>query len=172
MFLLYMVAKHPTAQQKILGDDKAFIRSCSLETFRLLPTAYLLARVISEDLELSGYDVKAGSIVICHTGTACRDEKNFKHATEFKPERWLGEEKPETLSNSTYLVVPFGSGRRICPGKRLMEHILPLFLEEIVKNFEVEVCHSLELQFEFLLSSKGPVSMCFKDREPNFSCDY
>lgn len=165
MFLLYMVAKHPTTQAKILSDETdTFIRCCTLETFRVLPTAYLLARVTSEDLELSGFDVKTGSVVLCHTGTACRDENNFKDATEFKPERWLGEERANTLANSTYLVIPFGAGRRICPGKRLMEHILPVFLKEIIKHFEVETVHPLELQFEFLLSAKSPVSMCFKDR--------
>lgn len=165
MFLLYLVAKHSTAQEKILDNDsKAFIRACTLETFRTLPTAYLLARVTSEDLELSGHCVKAGSVVLCHNGIACRDENNFKNATEFKPQRWLDEERNETLKNSTYLVAPFGVGRRICPGKRLMEQILPIFLEEIVKNFKVETLHPLELQFEFLLSAKRPVSMGFNDR--------
>lgn len=165
MFLLYMVVEHSKAQEKILDhDSKTFIRACTLETFRILPTAYLLARVTSEDLELSGHLVKAGSVVLCHNGIACRDENNFKNATEFKPERWLGEERSETLKSSTYLVVPFGTGRRICPGKRLMEQILPIFLEEIVKNFKVETLHPLELQFEFLLSAKRPVSIAFKDR--------
>lgn len=165
MFLLYMVAAHPTAQEKIIADEsKTFIRACTLEAFRVLPTAYLLARVTSEDLELSGYTIKAGNVVICHTGTACRNEKYFKNATEFQPERWLGEERNETLKNSTYLVVPFGTGKRICPGKRLIEHILPIFLEEIVNNFELKALHPLELQFEFLLSSKGAVSMSFSDR--------
>lgn len=160
-----MVAKHPTAQKTILKDEsKSFLRACILETFRVLPTAYLIARVTSEDLELSGYHVKAGSVVLCHTGTACKNEMYFKNSTEFVPERWLHEEKNETLRNSTYLVVPFGAGRRICPGKRLMEQILPIFLEEMVKHFEIETIHPLELQFEFLLSPKGPISMYFKDR--------
>lgn len=161
-----MVANSPTAQTNILNDNsKTFTKCCTLETFRVLPTAYLLARVTSEDLKLSGYEIKAGSVVLCHTGTACRDEKNFRNAKEFRPERWLGEERNETLSNSTYLVLPFGAGRRICPGKRLMEQVLPIFLEEIVNNFHIGVVDPLELQFEFLLSPKGKVSMSFTDRE-------
>ncbi|KAJ8934409.1 hypothetical protein NQ314_013450 [Rhamnusium bicolor] len=132
-----------------------------METFRLLPTANCLGRVTEEDLELSGYKVSAGSVLICHTGIACRDERNFRRANEFRPERWLNEEKSQTASNATFLVAPFGVGRRICPGKRFIEQVLPVILEYTIKNFDMQVVKPMELQFEFLLSPKGPTSCYF-----------
>ncbi|KAJ8952723.1 hypothetical protein NQ318_021041 [Aromia moschata] len=162
VFLLYLVAKHPGTQEKIIQDEtKAYLKACVMETFRILPTAPCLARVTEEDLELSGYRINAGSVVICHTAIACKDDKNFKQASEFRPERWLDEEKSETASNATFLLTPFGAGRRICPGKRFIEHILPKILEYTVKKFDVQVVNPMELQFEFLLSAKGPTAMIF-----------
>lgn len=135
-----------------------------METYRLLPTANCLARIAEQDLELSGYHIKTGSVLLCHSGIACQNEKVFRDATEFRPGRWLGEEKQETASNSTYLVSPFGVGRRICPGKRFIDHVLPIFLENVIKNFEISVQKPLELQFEFLLAPAGHTSMTFVDR--------
>ncbi|XP_057668183.1 ecdysone 20-monooxygenase [Diorhabda carinulata] len=165
VFLLYLVAKHPGTQEKILEDSSgAYLKACVMESFRVLPTANCLARITEEDLELSGYKVKAGSVVICQTGVACRNEKYFPNASEFRPERWLKDQKNYTLNNSPFLVSPFGIGRRICPGKRFIEHVLPIIVENIVKNFEIEIVRPMELQFEFLLSPKGPTAMIFKDR--------
>ncbi|KAJ8921623.1 hypothetical protein NQ315_010532 [Exocentrus adspersus] len=165
VFLLYLVSKYPDVQKKILEDStKAYLKACIMETFRLLPTANCLARVTEEDLELSGYRVNAGSVVLCHTGIACRDERNFKDACKFYPERWLNEERSQTASSATFLVTPFGVGRRICPGKRFIEQVLPIILEHTIKNFEIQNVRPMELQFEFLLSPKGPTAMIFKNR--------
>lgn len=165
VFLLYLVAKQPGTQEKILEDPSGtYLKACVMEGFRVLPTANCLARVTEEDLELSGYKVKAGSVVICQTGIACKNEKYFENATEFRPERWLSDQNNHTLNNSPYLVSPFGTGRRICPGKRFIEHVLPIIIQNIVTNFEIEIVRPMELQFEFLLSPKGPTAMIFKDR--------
>ncbi|KAG5888518.1 hypothetical protein JTB14_009570 [Gonioctena quinquepunctata] len=165
VFLLYLIAKHPGTQEKILKDSsKTYLRACIMETFRIFPTANCLARVTEEDLELSGYKVNAGSVLICQTGIACKNEIYFTNAKEFRPERWLDKEKSQTSSNATFLVTPFGAGRRICPGKRFIEHVLPVIVENTLKTFVLEVSEPMELQFEFLLSPKGPTSMVFKDR--------
>ncbi|XP_018577799.1 ecdysone 20-monooxygenase [Anoplophora glabripennis] len=165
VFLLYLIAKHPETQEKILGDSsKTYLKACVTEMFRVLPTANCLARVTEEDLELSGYRINAGSVLLCHTGIACKDERNFKNATEFYPDRWLNEQRSQTSSNATFLVTPFGVGKRICPGKRFIEQVLPLILEHTIRRFELRTVKPMELQFEFLVSPKGPTSMIFKDR--------
>lgn len=163
MFLLYMLAEHLEVQDKIL-EEKSYLKACMTETFRLLPTASPLARITQDDLELSGYKLNAGSVLLCHTNIACRDEQNFKNPNAFRPERWLGEEKSQTANSATFLVTPFGVGKRICPGKRFIEHVLPVLLEQTIKKFEIRLVNPLELQFEFLLSPKGPTSFIMKDR--------
>jgi ecdysone 20-monooxygenase len=70
------------------------------------------------------------TVVICHTWLACLEEANFAAAHEFQPERWLHE--GEITRISPFLVVPFGCGRRICPGKRFVEQSLYLTLAKVI----------------------------------------
>lgn len=117
------------------------------------------------------------TVVLCHTWMACLEDTNFSRSREFLPERWLGE-KGRT---SSYLVAPFGCGRRMCPGKRFIEQELHVVLAkvscgiglsifnggslfQIVTEFQLEFDGELELQFEFLLAPKGPVNLRLIDR--------
>lgn len=66
--------------------------------------------------------------------------------------------------HSRLLVTPFGTGRRICPGKRFVEKGLQLIVARVVREFEIVAEDELELQFEYILAPKGPVSLSFHDR--------
>ncbi|KAL1138641.1 hypothetical protein AAG570_008704 [Ranatra chinensis] len=175
VFLFYLLAKNPRCQQKLYDEiinlapfgtpltsqtlrGAHYLRACMMEAFRVLPTAPCVARILETDMELSGYQLKPGSIVICHTWLACLQEKNFSNAMEFEPERWLVENK------SPFLVVPFGVGRRMCPGKRFVELELQVVLAQTVRQFEIEFNGELGLEFEFLLAPESPVNFRFKDR--------
>ncbi|KAK9879233.1 hypothetical protein WA026_004083 [Henosepilachna vigintioctopunctata] len=164
IFLFYLVAKHPKIQEKII-DDPYYAKASMMESFRLLPTATPLARILEQDMELACHHLKAGSVVLCHNAIACKSDKNFEHPDKFLPERWLGDNKHKTTSMATFLVTPFGAGKRICPGKRFIELVLPIFLQKVVNNFELTTEHILELENEFLLAPKGPVPMFLINRE-------
>ncbi|XP_050313330.1 ecdysone 20-monooxygenase [Anthonomus grandis grandis] len=165
LFLLYQVAMNPECQQKILDDStKAYLKACSTETYRLSPTVNSLARVIDTNLELGGYQIPAGSVILCHSALACQNEMYFKDAKKFRPERWLDEEKQKSASAAGYILTPFGYGKRICPGKRFIEQVLPVILDKMVQTFVINVDRPMELEFEFLLSPKGHTSMRFDDR--------
>ncbi|CAG9769645.1 unnamed protein product [Ceutorhynchus assimilis] len=165
LFLLYQVAMNPECQQKIIKDStKSYLKACSMETFRLSPTVNFLARITDADMEVAGYHLNAGSVILCHTALACKNDSNFKEAEKFKPERWLNEEKSQTSASAAFLVTPFGYGKRICPGKRFIEQVLPVILDKMVENFVISVEKPMEIEFEFLVSPKGNVSMNFTDR--------
>lgn len=168
VFLLQCVANQPQIQSKLVEELKStstsYLKACVNETFRYVPTANVLARISEQDLDLSGYRVSKGSVLLCHTGLACRNDNNFKDANEFKPERWLGDEKLATMASATHLVIPFGIGRRACPGKRFIEQVLPIILASTVQNFAMSAEKPLELQFEFLLAPKGPITLTVQDR--------
>lgn len=61
---------------------------------------------------------------------ASRKEANFKNANTFVPERWLDS---STADLGSSIVLPFGSGKRICPGKKFSE--LELTIIVIKVNF-------------------------------------
>ncbi|XP_035740287.1 ecdysone 20-monooxygenase-like isoform X1 [Vespa mandarinia] len=177
VFLFHMIGSNPEVQETLYEETctlaprgcdltvedlrKArYLRACINEAFRLVPTAPCIARILDEPIELDGYHLNAGTVVLLHTWIAGLDENNFKNASKCVPERWL---KP-MVPHSPLLVAPFGAGRRICPGKRFVELALQLILAKIVREFEIIVVDKLDLQFEFILAPKSPVSLGFRDR--------
>lgn len=63
---------------------------------------------------------------------ACNDESNFVNAKKFDPQRWMdAEDKPSKLDLGSSLVVPFGVGKRTCPGKRFVELELIALLSKV-----------------------------------------
>lgn len=72
------------------------------------------------------------SIVLCHTMIACNDESNFTNAKKFHPHRWIDSESKLAKSDAgSSLVVPFGFGKRTCPGKRFVELELIALLSKV-----------------------------------------
>ncbi|XP_065864582.1 cytochrome P450 71D445-like [Euphorbia lathyris] len=85
------------------------------ETLRLHPPAPLLVpRECRESCVIAGYDIPVKSKIMVNMWAMARDESIWEDATEFKPERFLGSSLDYKGNNYEY--IPFGSGRRICPG--------------------------------------------------------
>ncbi|XP_015112054.1 ecdysone 20-monooxygenase isoform X2 [Diachasma alloeum] len=178
VFMFHLIGSNPRVQ-KILHEEvetlaprncdievqdlrsAKYLRACVQEGFRVIPTAPCIARILDDSIELSGYHLNAGTVVLLHTWIAGLKESNFKNADEWMPERWLEHTEP----HSPVLVAPFGVGRRICPGKRFVEQALYLIIAKVVQEFEITCEEELSLQFEFILAPKGPVSITFRDRQ-------
>ena len=84
-------------------------------------------------------------------------EENFTQATEFIPQRWIPLESPENWVHKAHLVDPFGSGKRICPGKRLAEQEIHIIIAKIFRNFHLTPKDDLEIEFNWLMSPSGPL---------------
>ncbi|XKL67851.1 hypothetical protein PGB90_003342 [Kerria lacca] len=177
VFVLYLIAKHPHIQNKIYEEIEnitsvsgpitmdslrgaVYLRACMMEAFRLLPTAPCVARILEHKTELNGFTLPPGSVILCHTWLACLNKINFENANQFLPERWLN----DTPCKSSFLVIPFGYGRRMCPGKRFVELELQVVLAQILQNFEIDFVGELQLEFEFLLAPAPSTNFIFKNR--------
>lgn len=69
--------------------------------------------------------------------TSCHDSSNFKDADQYIPERWLNEQtriSARCAEPGVNLVVPFGVGKRQCPGRRFVEMELMLTLAKVSKT--------------------------------------
>ncbi|KAG8041822.1 hypothetical protein G9C98_007126 [Cotesia typhae] len=142
-------------------NSAKYLRACITEAFRVIPTTPCIARILDEPIKLSGREMEAGTVVLLHTWIAGLQDCNFKNAKEWVPERWLSPLAP----HSPLLVQPFGFGRRICPGKRFVEKALQLIVAKVVRQYEIVAKDELQLQFEYILAPKGPISLDFKDRQ-------
>ncbi|KAL1215999.1 Cytochrome P450 71B7 [Cardamine amara subsp. amara] len=109
-----------------LGDNKEIITEDDLtkldyfklvvkETFRLHPAApLLLPRETMSQVKIQGYDIPAKTQMIINIYSIARDPKLWTNPDEFNPERFL--DNVIDYKGLNFELLPFGSGRRICPG--------------------------------------------------------
>nr|QWK52394.1 cytochrome P450 71B28-1 [Isatis tinctoria] len=85
------------------------------EIFRLHPAApLLLPRETASHIKIQGYDIPPQTQILINVYTIARDPKLWKNPDEFNPDRFL--DSSIDYRGLNFELLPFGSGRRICPG--------------------------------------------------------
>jgi cytochrome P450 len=112
------------------------------ETLRLHPAVPLLVpRECQEPCRILGYDVPVGTMVLVNAWAIGRDVERWgKDAEEFRPERF--EEAGNCavdFKGTDFELVPFGAGRRICPGIALGVAVMELALASLLFHFDWEL---------------------------------
>jgi cytochrome P450 len=103
------------------------------EVQRLRPGSITLFKTAAADLEFQGYRIPAGSPVI-HVNTLCHFlEEIYEEPFRFRPERYLGQTYPAKADGF------FGGGSHICLGMNMTLVHTPLFLANIVRNYDVKL---------------------------------
>ncbi|KAG9445154.1 hypothetical protein H6P81_016494 [Aristolochia fimbriata] len=112
-----------------------YLQAVVKETMRLHPIAPLLLPHRAEtDAELCGYCVPRNTQVFINAWAIARDESRWRDPASFSPERML-EEEVDYLGTD-FGFIPFGSGRRMCPGWPLAVRMVPLMLASLLRSFD------------------------------------
>ena len=106
------------------------------ETLRLTPVVPLLYLETNEDTAVGDVAVPRGTAVILLTRPRLR-QGVFGAADDFRPERWLDEERG-ALAHDPTAHIPFGSGPRLCPGRSLALLEARVALATLFRSFDVE----------------------------------
>jgi cytochrome P450 len=80
--------------------------------------------------------VPRGSVIWCVLRHDSLDERHFRNAHAFEPERWLATDAEASASKRVAL--PFGSGPRICPGRYLALLEMKLALAMLLAGFDID----------------------------------
>uniref|UniRef100_A0A1J3K0D3 Cytochrome P450 71A20 n=1 Tax=Noccaea caerulescens TaxID=107243 RepID=A0A1J3K0D3_NOCCA len=119
-------------------EKMTYLNAVVKEALRLHPPAPLLPRLLTEDVKLKGYDIAAGTHVFINAWAIQRDTSSWGlDAEEFRPERHLN--SPLDFQGHDLKFIPFGSGRRICPGIRTSLALAEVTLANLVKRFNWRV---------------------------------
>ncbi|KAG4184819.1 hypothetical protein ERO13_A09G194100v2 [Gossypium hirsutum] len=112
-----------------------YLQAIIKETFRMHPVVpLLLPRRAGSDAELCGFKVPKGSQVLVNVWAIGRDPSIWKNPNSFMPERFLGSEID--VKGRDFGLIPFGAGRRICPGLPLANRMLHLMLGSLINSFD------------------------------------
>jgi hypothetical protein len=131
------VGKHRQVDETDI-KNLVYLQAIVKETMRLYPAAPLSApRQAMEDCTVAGFHIPAGTRLLVNLWKLHRDPNIWSHPLEFQPERFLKEHANLDVRGQDFEYVPFGSGRRMCPGISLALQVLHLTLARLLHGFEM-----------------------------------
>eukprot|EP01018_Ginkgo_biloba_P005071 Gb_27804 [translate_table: standard] len=133
------------------------------ETLRLHPPGPLLIpHEAREDCVVAGYNIPKKARIIVNVFAVGTDPNSWEDADMFKPERFIG--SPIDIKGQDFEVIPFGSGRRGCPGQPLGTTVVEYALATLLHCFDWRLpdgmkAEDLSMAEEFGLSTPRTVHL-------------
>ncbi|MCO5584501.1 hypothetical protein L7F22_038429 [Adiantum nelumboides] len=114
-----------------------YLHAVVKETMRLhMAIPLLVPHMNLHQAKLGGYDIPAESKILVNAWYLANNPECWEKPEVFNPERFLGADKIEANGND-FRFLPFGVGRRSCPGIILAIPIVSLVLGRLVQSFEL-----------------------------------
>ncbi|ODM99103.1 Cytochrome P450 3A56 [Orchesella cincta] len=161
--LTYYLVKHPEMQEKLHEEIDAFLErnngeiifeklgelvylnACLYETMRLVPPFIRPERICTKDWEHENLKIKKGTMIMIPAWAVHRDPEQFPDPEEFKPERFLPENKSKMHQ---YSFMTFGNGPRNCIGMRFAVEAMKYAFVHILKEFRFEMRHDTVIKYK------------------------
>ncbi|BAF26136.2 Os10g0167200, partial [Oryza sativa Japonica Group] len=139
------MAKACDELQRVIGSTRRieesdigrlpYLQAVIKETFRLHPPVpFLLPRQATTTIQILGYTIPKGAKVFINVWAMGRDKDIWPEAEKFMPERFL--ERATDFKGADFELIPFGAGRRICPGLPLAVRMVHVVLASLLINFK------------------------------------
>ncbi|KAG2626647.1 hypothetical protein PVAP13_3KG235800 [Panicum virgatum] len=112
-----------------------YLQAVVKESLRLHPpTPLMLPHKASTNVKIGGYNIPKGANVMVNVWAVARDPKVWSNPLEYRPERFL--EESIDIKGSDFRVLPFGAGRRVCPGAQLGINLVTSMIGHLLHHFE------------------------------------
>ncbi|XVE57350.1 hypothetical protein DITRI_Ditri04bG0084100 [Diplodiscus trichospermus] len=160
--------------REVIGSEKVvketdmerlpYLQAVVKETMRLHPAAPLLLPYKAKNhVEICGYTIPKDAQVLVNAWAIGRDPKYWNDPFSFCPERFLDSSLDYRGRDFEY--IPFGAGRRICPGLPLAVRMVHLMLASMIHSFDWKLPHGsnpeeLDMQEQFGTTLKKAIPLC------------
>ncbi|XP_037488342.1 cytochrome P450 89A2-like [Triticum dicoccoides] len=141
-----------------------YLHAVIMEALRLHPpTSFAFRQVMEEDHVVhNGQRIPVGTKVYFPLAAIARDRTAWDNPDEFKPQRFLSCKDASQGTDGTIKMMPFGGGRRMCPGRGVATLHLSYFTANLVREFrwregEGELAVDLQPHVEFFTVMKRPL---------------
>nr|XP_043606838.1 geraniol 8-hydroxylase-like [Erigeron canadensis] len=129
-------------EEKIL--DLPYLNAVIKETMRLhLSVPLLVPHKTETKVELGKYTVPKNTQILVNAWAIARDARYWKDPLMFNPERFMGKDQLD-YKGQHFEFLPFGSGRRMCPGIPLAHRVVSLMVASFVYHFDWTLPHPKE----------------------------
>ncbi|XP_047949716.1 premnaspirodiene oxygenase-like [Salvia hispanica] len=106
--------ENPSIEQNNTVYNLKYLKLVIKETLRLHPPGPMLPRSSNKEHSINGYTIPAGAMVFVNVWAMHRDPRHWKDPERFEPERF--EDKALDFTGGDFEYLPFGTGKRMCPG--------------------------------------------------------
>ncbi|KAK6161788.1 hypothetical protein DH2020_005169 [Rehmannia glutinosa] len=140
IWALTALVKKPSAMKKVQQEIRSSLvgRKVIKETLRLYPPNPLsLPRETTDRCIVDGYEIQPKTIVFMNTWAIGRDPDYWENPNEFMPELFLN--RNIDFKGQDFGLLPFGSGRRSCPGLSLGVVVVEMALANLLYSFDWEL---------------------------------
>jgi cytochrome P450 len=135
------LVRHPDKLARLVAEIDAgveqggerYANAVVNETLRVRPVVPVVARMLTQDFELAGYRLPAGTRVMPSIYLTNRSPRVYEDPAEFRPERFL-ETAPDTFA-----WIPFGGGIRRCIGASFAQLEMKLMLRTMLSELQPSV---------------------------------
>jgi cytochrome P450 len=148
-FTLFLLAKHPAIQNKVLKEVEnidletddliqslsqlTYTKQCIEEALRLYPPAYVIDRKAIADDVVQGQNLPKGSLVLMSIYELHRSSAFWDSPEEFNPDRFDITLKKDYSSH----YYPFGAGPRMCVGNNFAMYEMIIAVGQIIKKYRI-----------------------------------
>jgi cytochrome P450 len=144
---LEQLTRHPAilaravqaAEDSAAGDPAGdgYLDAICKETLRIRPVVFDVGRTLTAPIELGGYRLPAGVMVVPGVGLVHGSAATYQEPDRFDPDRMLGSDPRSTILGPTTWL-PFGGGNRRCLGANFALVEMRVILREVLRR--VEMC--------------------------------
>nr|XP_051204861.1 LOW QUALITY PROTEIN: cytochrome P450 99A2-like [Lolium perenne] len=133
----------PPQEHESLLEELPYMRMMVKEGMRLHPVLpLLLPRLCGETCNVGGFEVAKGSRVMVNAWAIARSPDHWQDADKFMPERF--QDSTVDYKGTQYEFLPFGSGRRMCPGGNFGVAVLELIVARLLYYFDWSLPSGME----------------------------
>lgn len=190
-WIMANLVKHPHIQTRLLdeisevmGEEKGEVKEYDLQKMKYLkavileglrrhpPGHFVLPHSVTQETNLEGYVIPKNASINFMVSEMNWNPNIWESPMEFKPERFLnsihGDEAFDITGSREIKMMPFGAGRRICPGHGLAMLHLEYFVANLVWRFEWKAVDGdaidLSEKQEFTIVMKNPLQVRLSPR--------
>ncbi|KAF5194621.1 Cytochrome p450 [Thalictrum thalictroides] len=127
-----------------------YLKAVIKETIRLHPPLPLLVpRESMEYINLKGYDIPAKTRVMINAYAIARDPMSWEEPEKFWPKRFLqgGSSASVDFKGCDFQFIPFGAGRRGCPGMTFAMSVVELALANLLNRFDWSLPNGMDARY-------------------------
>ncbi|KAK9218462.1 hypothetical protein WN943_007100 [Citrus x changshan-huyou] len=114
-----------------------YLQAILKEAMRLYPAVpFLFPHESMEECTVNVYHVPAGTQLFINAWKIQRDASVWEEPSKFQPERFLTRHKDIDVKGQNFELLPFGSGRRMCPGVSFALQVMQFTLASLLQGFD------------------------------------